>query len=71
MVTDEKPQILNCNILFQINRTNHYIQIVFYHSLNVMVCTIHLKYNRMLQFNICGFSSVIITTLDKQSCFSL
>ena len=46
MVTNEKPHILNCNIQFyfkSIERTITFDYGVLSHSLNVMVCTIHLK----------------------------
>ena len=37
---------------------NLHLNCVLSHSLNVMVCTIHLKYYEILQFNFCCFSSV-------------
>ena len=44
-ITDEKPQILNCNILFYFKLPLHLLHLncVIKHNLNVMVCSIDLK----------------------------
>ena len=45
---------------------------VLSHISNVMVCTIHLKYYKIFQFNFWCFDlwRLAITTLDEQSCFN-
>ena len=41
------------------NRAHHYLNGEIKHNLNVMVCSIDLKYYGILQFNFCCFSSVM------------
>ena len=73
MVTDEKPQILNCNIQFYFKSIEQTITFELCFITQFKCNGLHDSFEIELNitFNICGFSSVTITTLDKQSCFLL